>query len=416
MPDKILVDTGKILEVLNTKVGLDAGNYKGSLLEEYIHDHSISDKTTNCITELPQNIKLELNDGVLTLKKGSKVTVPNGVGKFDELEIDADKTFTSTADGTFAILVNTTTKAMVISVPSKTISGETDSLSTITYRTWYDTANNLVKRYNANASTIDHYCSLPIAMITVLNGAISSIDEVFNGLGQIGSHIWRGKGIKYLVPNGRNEDGSLNNIEVTTTNVTTQTIGANTYYITLSNNGTQGKARKADTFFQEETPTNYMTNSSWYKPSENQWYRYTNNQWTKIYMCPIGEFTANSSRVTNFKTYNAFRAVDYNDKAQIGTWSLPSAKYTDLTLGASGSAYTMPVNGWIYFLGDWNNQSTYIQIQNVTKGYKLQTPSISALGYYGLMMPVSMGDSIKISYTVAPTNVTLRIMHLQGEL
>ncbi|MBQ9150293.1 hypothetical protein IJX73_05110, partial [bacterium] len=52
---------------------------------------------TNCITEIPQRINLELTDGVLTLKAGSVVTVPNGfeidgqTPKFDYVTIDSDK-------------------------------------------------------------------------------------------------------------------------------------------------------------------------------------------------------------------------------------------------------------------------------------------------------------------------------------
>ena len=38
---------------------------------------------TNCLTEIPQDITLELNNGTLTLKAGSKVYVPNGSGVFD---------------------------------------------------------------------------------------------------------------------------------------------------------------------------------------------------------------------------------------------------------------------------------------------------------------------------------------------
>ena len=57
---------------------------------------------TNCITEIPQDIKLELNNGTLTLKAGSKVYVPNGfesdgtTPKFDEYLISSDLTFSST--------------------------------------------------------------------------------------------------------------------------------------------------------------------------------------------------------------------------------------------------------------------------------------------------------------------------------
>lgn len=32
----------------------------------------------NCITKIPQDIKIELNNGILTLKAGSKIYVPNG--------------------------------------------------------------------------------------------------------------------------------------------------------------------------------------------------------------------------------------------------------------------------------------------------------------------------------------------------
>lgn len=45
---------------------------------------------TNCLTEIPQDIKLELSNGTLTIKAGSKVYVPNGVGKFDVVTIQKD--------------------------------------------------------------------------------------------------------------------------------------------------------------------------------------------------------------------------------------------------------------------------------------------------------------------------------------
>ena len=49
--------------------------------------------TTNRILEIPQDIKLELNNGTLTLKAGSKVYVPNGPGKFDVVTVPSDVVF-----------------------------------------------------------------------------------------------------------------------------------------------------------------------------------------------------------------------------------------------------------------------------------------------------------------------------------
>jgi hypothetical protein len=45
---------------------------------------------TNCITSIPQDIKLELNNGTLTLKAGSKVYMPNGAGVFNIITMNVD--------------------------------------------------------------------------------------------------------------------------------------------------------------------------------------------------------------------------------------------------------------------------------------------------------------------------------------
>ena len=58
--------------------------------DEALTNNNIS----NCITEIPQDIKLELNNhGTLKLKAGSKVYVPNGFesdgsNRFDEIVIE----------------------------------------------------------------------------------------------------------------------------------------------------------------------------------------------------------------------------------------------------------------------------------------------------------------------------------------
>ena len=42
--------------------------------------------------------------------------------------------------------------------------------------------------------------------------------------------------------------------------------------------------------------------------------------------------------------------------------SMPSGKYVDLTLGASGSTYTAPANGWVYCVGKTTASSSYISV------------------------------------------------------
>ena len=195
---------------------------------------------TNCILEAPQNIKLELNDGTLTLKAGSVVTVPNGfeadgvTPKFDEAVIDSDRNFnlSSLTSRTGLLYVRNP-----LGIPSIGLATETSSTSGATTPSvgWhYNTTDNIIYK-DGNAENI----SLPIAIVTNVNGTgITSVNQIFNGFGYIGSTIWVDKGLKGLIPNGRNEDGSLKNIEFTTTRVITveRNVTGNTIPVFVRNN------------------------------------------------------------------------------------------------------------------------------------------------------------------------------------
>ena len=49
-----------------------------------------------------------------------------------------------------------------------------------------------------------------------------------------------------------------------------------------------------------------------------------------------------------FPPKTAFHAIDYNDSSWVSA-AMPSGKYIDLTVGASGATYAAPANGWFYF-------------------------------------------------------------------
>ena len=163
--------------------------------------------TTNCITKIPMDIKLELSNGTITLKKGSKIYIPNGTGVFDTIDITSDKTTTINTNGQYYIVLNPTDGYLNRgNYPAS--SGTSAPATPNTADLWYDTTNNLVKRYSSGTWS---KMSFPIAIVTVSNGAISSIDQVFNGFGYIGSTIFALPGVEGLIPNGRNDDGTLKN-------------------------------------------------------------------------------------------------------------------------------------------------------------------------------------------------------------
>ena len=182
---------------------------------------------SNCITDLPHDIKLELNNGTLTLKAGSKVYVPNGFEEdgttpyFDEVITTNDLTLSETQNALrekFVFISQDGTQMQTMDV-SNTYSGET-APSGSTYMCWYDTNNNLVKT-TSNGGSSWTTLSLPIAISHVYSSGFTSIDQVFNGFGYIGSIIFALPNVKGLCPQGLNDDGTLNNIEFTIPSVST---------------------------------------------------------------------------------------------------------------------------------------------------------------------------------------------------
>lgn len=273
--------------------------------------HNLKNKITNCITEIPQDIKLELNNGTLTLKAGSKVYVPNGfesggtTPKFDTVTVPSDFTFHSGTIGT------STLKLMLVCDSSGGFGGRT-SMSPIYsgatspgtgFYLWYDTANNLMKiSNNSDDNWVSGY-SLPVGIYQRTNGNATAIDKVFNGFGYIGSTIFALPGVKGLIPNGRNADGSLKNIEWTANKVITSTLtlGAQSYYFGVyDNNQELGFYGKTITKYDEKSNTIIDT--------------YPDPDVIRHGWSFFGEGIGDSNnKITSFTQKTAFHAVDWND-------------------------------------------------------------------------------------------------------
>lgn len=263
---------------------------------------------TNCITEIPQDIKLELADGVLTLKAGSKVYVPNGSGVFDVIMIEND--ITRTEAGTERRLVFVEPNGAINSFGiDNCLSGSYDGRQ---YAMFYNTTDNTIKYTLNNGSTWSSIQSLPICIITVNNGKVLSIDQVFNGFGYIGSTVFALPGVKGLIPDGRNIDGSLKNEEMRTTSVVTTTLswGSFTYGLYLglndSNVETISGGLETDCKYDRDKNINIVGGIG--------------RRGIKV----ITMVTENN-KITSFASKNAFHAVDYNDLTIVSPAGIVSA-------------------------------------------------------------------------------------------
>lgn len=353
---------------------------------------------TNCITEIKQDIKLELSSGVLKLKSGSKIYVPNGDGIFDTMVVSGDKNVGTGAniDGQTMVFyrVDNNTAWGNVNV-SNVYSGTTVPSGALCM--WYDTTNNYIRvTVNGTAST-SQYFSLPLAIITVSNGTVTSIDQVFNGFGYIGSIIFVLPGVKGLAPNGRNNDGTLNNYNINTTSV--KIANAGNYKFLLNYNGLLDPAYYGNYIEQETMPS---VNCTWYKPSTNTLYHVLSGVADVKREIVAIDVKTSGGKVTNLKPNLPFRAVDYNDTEYIAHQSKPSDRYINLSWATSGSAYIMPADG--YLTGRRNSDAVgqYLFVYKDTVLHGIYS-SWSVSGSQGacFCVPVSKGDTIIISYNMA---------------
>jgi hypothetical protein len=407
----------EIEDELENMANLDLSN-----LTEVGEKHFLGkSQITNCITEIPQRIKLELKDGVLTLKAGSEVIVPNGfeadgtTPKFDYVTIESDSTIKNGANRQEIILSENGN--ITGGVPSAwTYSGATQPTVSTTFAIWYDTANNKIKLTINKGSTWLEGLSLPIALATSSTTQYTSIDQVFNGVGFIGSTMWVDKGVKALISDGRNEDGTLKNIEYITDRVrTVRQIASNTTgrHLFLTHEGEFGAC----------FASNYLQGQDCEKPTitadaARVYYAYDTNvmytslanttTWEKVNFVEITKFTCSTTAVLTLNPKTTFRAVDYNDKSEISGWAIPSGKYIDLKLGASGATYIAPANG--YFWAGGNAGSVRLNANNMSISSNLLN------GYWGgqTFIPVKNGDKVKVEYSNSETLV--RFFYAKGEV
>ena len=121
------------------------------------------------------------------------------------------------------------------------------------------------------------------------------------------------------------------------------------------------------------------------------------------------------SDVASLKDANNFTSTG---KSNISSLAMPSDKYIDLTLGATGTSYTAPANGWfsLWLKDGTASQGTITLRNNATKfgfGYGC-TQNLS--GYTNLSLPVSTGQSITIFYlNTTASNYQFRFFFAYGE-
>ena len=112
--------------------------------------------------------------------------------------------------------------------------------------------------------------------------------------------------------------------------------------------------------------------------------------------------TANTSDITALKDASNFTTTG---KTAIAHMTMPSNRYTDLTLDVSGTCYTMPADGYLWLRKQSSSVGEYMLLQNTTSGLYKTQKSVTSGGYLADYIPVSKNDIVKVEYTLSGDSI-----------
>ena len=122
-----------------------------------------------------------------------------------------------------------------------------------------------------------------------------------------------------------------------------------------------------------------------------------------------------TENITSFTPKTVFHALDYNDKSTISGWSMPSSRYIDLTLAASGRIYTAPANGYFYLVKVAGKDNGDIQFKNRTKNIVQEVITKTSNNWLYLLMAAQKGDVFEIAYGATGDTKKFRFIFAEGE-
>lgn len=299
----------------------------GNTIAGSVGQYPLNEKNiTNCITKIPQDIKLELTNGTLTLKAGSKVYVPNGPGVFKSITLSADNSITGSGSNVSYLVCCNESGTMTYRPLENCVSG---AGATTTSGFAYNITTNEIYYYNSS-SVATTKSSLPICIVsTNSNGVFSTIDQVFNGFGYIGSTIFALPGVKGLMPSGRNADGTLNNTAFTVNNVIKKTTSYDFGFdcnFMIRDGSTIDYVKNSFYLISEKTPS-YKQYARLYQTTKNKCYYGEPSSWEPIQFVFCGTMTLDSNgKIIKFDSRLVFEAVDSTEGDYVVDYQRPTAE------------------------------------------------------------------------------------------
>lgn len=178
-----------------------------------VTEEGVYNKIHDALISNPDMIRYENDVNLIRILAGSTFVKPNGVNTFERITLPTNIS-TNVLPNHNQLIFSDGTHLYYIDA-DKAFSQAT-APTAYSMMLWYDTTENKIK-YTGNSGTTwqEGYC-LPFG--TANSSGI--IDCFCNGIGYFASCVWILDGVKVLIPNGKQKDGSFNNITYTVTRPT----------------------------------------------------------------------------------------------------------------------------------------------------------------------------------------------------
>lgn len=199
----------------------------------------IYNKLHDALIANPDMIRYENDTSMVKILAGSTFVKPNGANNFEKITLTNNIQTSVFPDHDQLIFSNGT---QLFYIDATNVFSQATAPTAYEMMLWYDTTENKIK-YTGNSGTTwqEGYC-FPFG--TANSSGI--IDCFCNGFGYFASCVWILDGVKVLIPNGKNADGTFNNNLHTVSRIIVKTFDdtrEGQWALTTSNDifiGTQG--------------------------------------------------------------------------------------------------------------------------------------------------------------------------------
>lgn len=137
----------------------------------------------------------------------------------------------------------------------------------------------------------------------------------------------------------------------------------------------------------------------------------------------VGETTQNANLINAGRIEEKLvNKVDTNasnftadGKSLISGWGMPSSKYIDLTLGASGTTYTAPGNGWFCLSKQSNGANQQVELGTGFNGLRNRCMVSVTDAAAMTILPVKKGENAYVVYSTGGVTNLFRFIYAEGE-